>query len=264
MEIAACPLKALEVEKRWTLNDFDIGKPLGRGKFGHVYLAREKKLRVTAQMHSILEFVFLVLSVSQERPPSISYQPLPSSSFCSTAFLILNAFGIIAFAFRGHNLALEIQATMPSIFKHPAHVPMWRGAKVAYLLIAMCLFPIAIGGFWAYGNLMPQGGILNALYIYHNHDIPRGLLATTFLLVVFNCLSSFQIYSMPVFDSFEVGYTSRTNRPYSIWVRSGFRVFYGFISFFIGVALPFLSSLAGILGGLTLPVSVYVNFSNFY
>jgi hypothetical protein len=24
------------------LNDFDIGKPLGRGKFGHVYLAREK------------------------------------------------------------------------------------------------------------------------------------------------------------------------------------------------------------------------------
>ncbi|KAL0311914.1 UNVERIFIED_CONTAM: Serine/threonine-protein kinase Aurora-1 [Sesamum radiatum] len=29
-------------KKRWTLNDFDIGKPLGRGKFGHVYLAREK------------------------------------------------------------------------------------------------------------------------------------------------------------------------------------------------------------------------------
>uniref|UniRef100_M1CE15 Serine/threonine-protein kinase n=1 Tax=Solanum tuberosum TaxID=4113 RepID=M1CE15_SOLTU len=22
-------------KKRWTLNDFDIGKPLGRGKFGH-------------------------------------------------------------------------------------------------------------------------------------------------------------------------------------------------------------------------------------
>ncbi|KAG6479295.1 hypothetical protein ZIOFF_062758 [Zingiber officinale] len=206
----------------------------------------------------------MVLSVSQERPPSISYQPLPSSSFCFVAFLILNAFGIIAFAFRGHNLALEIQTIMASIFKHPAHVPMWRGAKVAYLLIAMCLFPIAIGGFWAYGNLMPQGGILNAIYIYHNHDIPRGLLAITFLLVVFNCLSSFQIYSMPIFDSFEAGYTSRTNQPYSIWVRSGFRVFYGFISFFIGVALPFLSSLAGILGGLTLPVSVYVNFSNFY
>lgn len=28
---------------RWTLADFDIGKPLGKGKFGNVYLAREKR-----------------------------------------------------------------------------------------------------------------------------------------------------------------------------------------------------------------------------
>ncbi|KAK6130913.1 hypothetical protein DH2020_035349 [Rehmannia glutinosa] len=148
-----------------------------------------------------------------------------------------------------------LSATMPSTFKKPAHVPMWSGAKVAYILVAMCLFPVAIGGYWAYGNLMPSGGMLNALFAFHSHDIPRGLLAVTFLLVVFNCLSSFQIYSMPVFDSFEAGYTSRTNRPCSIWVRSGFRVFYGFVSLFIGVALPFLSSLAGLLGGLTLPVT---------
>ncbi|XP_065849762.1 lysine histidine transporter-like 8 isoform X3 [Euphorbia lathyris] len=52
--------------------------------------------------------------------------------------------------FRGHYLAMEIQATMPSTFKHPAHVPMWKGAKVAYFFIAMCVFPIAIRGFWAY------------------------------------------------------------------------------------------------------------------
>ncbi|CAF0724373.1 unnamed protein product [Brachionus calyciflorus] len=29
--------------KKWCLNDFEIGKPLGKGKFGNVYLAREKK-----------------------------------------------------------------------------------------------------------------------------------------------------------------------------------------------------------------------------
>lgn len=29
--------------KDWSLSDFDIGRPLGRGKFGHVYLAREKE-----------------------------------------------------------------------------------------------------------------------------------------------------------------------------------------------------------------------------
>lgn len=31
-------------EKRWSLTDFDIGKPLGRGKFGNVYLARERQV----------------------------------------------------------------------------------------------------------------------------------------------------------------------------------------------------------------------------
>lgn len=29
--------------KKWSLDDFEIGRPLGKGKFGNVYLAREKK-----------------------------------------------------------------------------------------------------------------------------------------------------------------------------------------------------------------------------
>jgi aurora kinase, other len=31
--------------QRWKLDDFEIGKPLGQGKFGRVYLAREKKTK---------------------------------------------------------------------------------------------------------------------------------------------------------------------------------------------------------------------------
>ncbi|EDQ84471.1 uncharacterized protein MONBRDRAFT_30263 [Monosiga brevicollis MX1] len=34
-----------EPKREWTLNDFEIGKPLGRGKFGNVYLAREKRTK---------------------------------------------------------------------------------------------------------------------------------------------------------------------------------------------------------------------------
>ena len=29
----------------WTLEDFEVGKPLGKGKFGRVYLAREKRTK---------------------------------------------------------------------------------------------------------------------------------------------------------------------------------------------------------------------------
>jgi len=35
----------LGAKRRWTLDDFDIGRPLGRGKFGNVYLCREKRYR---------------------------------------------------------------------------------------------------------------------------------------------------------------------------------------------------------------------------
>jgi len=27
----------------WSIDNFEIGMPMGRGKFGHVYLAREKR-----------------------------------------------------------------------------------------------------------------------------------------------------------------------------------------------------------------------------
>ena len=33
-------------KRKWKLSDFEIGKPLGRGKFGIVYLAREKRSKV--------------------------------------------------------------------------------------------------------------------------------------------------------------------------------------------------------------------------
>ena len=39
------PPPALSASPVWRLADFDIGKPLGHGKFGHVYLAREKSTR---------------------------------------------------------------------------------------------------------------------------------------------------------------------------------------------------------------------------
>ncbi len=37
--------KAGEPKSTWTLDDFEIGKPLGRGKFGSVYLARERRTK---------------------------------------------------------------------------------------------------------------------------------------------------------------------------------------------------------------------------
>ncbi|EZA58781.1 hypothetical protein DMN91_008688 [Ooceraea biroi] len=39
-----------ESQKKWVLTDFDIGRPLGKGKFGNVYLAREKRSKFIIAM----------------------------------------------------------------------------------------------------------------------------------------------------------------------------------------------------------------------
>ena len=40
---------------RWTLESFEIGKPLGRGKFGNVYMAREKASRTVVALKVIFK-----------------------------------------------------------------------------------------------------------------------------------------------------------------------------------------------------------------
>ena len=41
--VQPAPSRKLFNPQEWSLDNFELGKPMGRGKFGHVYLAREKK-----------------------------------------------------------------------------------------------------------------------------------------------------------------------------------------------------------------------------
>ncbi|XP_059433891.1 lysine histidine transporter-like 8 [Corylus avellana] len=198
-----------------------------------------------------------VLSVAKGRLPNVSYNPVQAKTQIAQVFSVLNALGIVAFAFRGHNLILEIQATMPSSEKHPSRVPMWKGVKLAYLLIAMCLFPLSIGGYWAYGQMIPEnGGMLTALYSFHGHDTSQFIIGLTSLFVIISAVSSFQIYGMPTFDVMESMYTRRKKQACPWWLRVIFRAKFGYIMFFVAVALPFLGSLAGLIGGIALPVTL--------
>ncbi|CAI0469023.1 unnamed protein product [Linum tenue] len=147
-------------------------------------------------------------------------------------------------------------ATMPSSEKHPSTVPMWKGVKFAYALIAMCIFPLAIGGYWAYGQLIPQGGMLPALFAYHGQDTSRFILGLTSFFVVVNAVSSFQLYAMPTFDQMESMVVTRLKGPCPWWIRASLRVGFGFACFFVAVAMPFLGSMAGLIGGIALPVTL--------
>ncbi|KAL7237117.1 hypothetical protein ACSBR1_020227 [Camellia fascicularis] len=197
------------------------------------------------------------LSISLDRPDGASHDPSKAaSSETARTRSVLTALGTIALAFRGHNLVLEIQGTMPSSSKHPSREPMWRGVTMSYILISMCLFPLAIGGYWAYGNSIPaDGGMLITFSKFHGQSTSKFVVSLIYLLVLINCLCSFQIYAMPVFDNLEFQYTIKKKRRCPRLLRFGIRVFFGGLTYFIAMAFPFLPSLAALIGGITLPLT---------
>lgn len=197
------------------------------------------------------------LSVSKGRPDGTSYGPSKSSkSEMRSIRDVLNALGIIALAFRGHNVVLEIQGTLPSSPKHPSVEPMWRGVKIAYLLIAICLFPLAIGGHWAYGNMIAaNGGMMTAFTTIHGPNTSKFVICLIYVLFLISSVCMMQIYAMLLFDNIESKYTARRNEKCPKGVRLAIRVLVPAFTFFIAVAFPFLGSLGPLIGGITLPLT---------
>lgn len=52
--------------RTWTLDDFEIGRPLGKGKFGNVYLAREKKSHMVLALKVLFKSVLMKAGISHQ------------------------------------------------------------------------------------------------------------------------------------------------------------------------------------------------------
>ncbi|XP_046391453.1 aurora kinase A-A-like isoform X2 [Ischnura elegans] len=64
----------VEGEKRWCLSDFEIGRPLGKGKFGHVYLARERKSKYIVALKVLFKAQILAANVEHQLRREIEIQ----------------------------------------------------------------------------------------------------------------------------------------------------------------------------------------------
>jgi len=109
-----------------------------------------------------------------------------ASTATGQTFNFLSALGDVAFAYAGHNVVLEIQATIPSTPEKPSKKPMWKGVVVAYIIIAACYFPVALAGYWAFGNQVDEN-ILIAL------NKPKWLIAVANMMVVVHVVGSYQV-----------------------------------------------------------------------
>ncbi|KAI8533461.1 hypothetical protein RHMOL_Rhmol10G0012200 [Rhododendron molle] len=166
----------------------------------------------------------------------------PNTTTPGKVFGFFNALGDVAFAYAGHNVALEIQATIPSTPEKPSKVPMWRGVMVAYIVVAFCYFPVAIFGFWMFGNQVEDSILLSL-------EKPIWLIAMANLFVAVHVLGSYQIFAMPVFDMIENLLVKKLHFKPSWMLRFVSRNIYVAFTMFIGMTFPFFGALLSFVGG---------------
>ncbi|KAJ4772374.1 Histidine amino acid transporter [Rhynchospora pubera] len=188
-------------------------------------------------------------SVHKGKQSDVSYD-YRSHSTPGRVFGFFSALGDVAFAYAGHNVVLEIQATIPSTPENPSKKPMWRGVVVAYIVVALCYFPVALIGYWAFGNAV-QDNILISL------EKPRWLIAMANMFVVIHVVGSYQIYAMPVFDMLETVLVKKLNFAPSFSLRLITRSLYVLITMFIAMTFPFFGGLLGFFGGLVFAPTTY-------
>lgn len=165
-------------------------------------------------------------------------------------FNFLAALGEVAFAYAGHNVVLEIQATIPSTPEKPSKGPMWKGVIVAYIVVALCYFPVALVGYYIYGNQI-EDNILVSL------ERPKWLIAMANMFVVVHVIGSYQIYAMPVFDMMETVLVKKLNFRPTFMLRFVTRNLYVAITMFVGITFPFFSGLLGFFGGFAFAPTTY-------
>ncbi|CAK9326197.1 unnamed protein product [Citrullus colocynthis] len=171
-------------------------------------------------------------------------------STSGTVFNFFTALGDVAFAYAGHNVVLEIQATIPSTPDKPSKGPMWRGVIVAYIVVALCYFPVAIIGYWMFGNSVKDNILLSL-------EKPTWLIATANMFVVIHVIGSYQIYAMPVFDMIETVLVKRLHFKPSFLLRFMSRNIYVGLTMFIGITFPFFGGLLGFFGGFVFAPTTY-------
>uniref|UniRef100_A0A2N9G8B5 Amino acid transporter transmembrane domain-containing protein n=1 Tax=Fagus sylvatica TaxID=28930 RepID=A0A2N9G8B5_FAGSY len=99
-------------------------------------------------------------SIEKGVQPDVQYG-YKAKTTAGTIFNFFNALGDVAFAYAGHNVVLEIQASIPSTPEKPSKGPMWKGVLVAYIVVALCYFPVALIGFWMFGNAVEDNILIS-------------------------------------------------------------------------------------------------------
>jgi amino acid permease len=188
-------------------------------------------------------------SVEKGKLADVDYS-IQATTTPGKVFGFFGALGDVAFAYAGHNVVLEIQATIPSTPEKPSKKPMWKGVVVAYIVVALCYFPVALVGYWAFGNQVDDNILITL-------NKPKWLIAAANMMVVIHVIGSYQIYAMPVFDMMETVLVKKLRFPPGLLLRLIARSIYVAFTMFIAMTFPFFGGLLGFFGGFAFAPTTY-------
>ncbi|CAA3006088.1 lysine histidine transporter 1-like [Olea europaea subsp. europaea] len=178
-------------------------------------------------------------SVDKGVQPDVQYG-YKATTTAGTVFNIFNALGTVAFAYAGHNVVLEIQATMPSTPENPSKAPMWKGVIAAYVAIAICYFPVALIGFWIFGNEVNEN-------IFIALEKPVWLIAMANLFVVVHLIGGYQVLH---YTDLYFNFITWSSQAYALRMIAAFTMFFA-------ITFPFFAGLLGFFGGFSFAPTTY-------
>ncbi|CAH9135849.1 unnamed protein product [Cuscuta epithymum] len=190
-----------------------------------------------------------VASAHKGAQPDVDYS-LRAPSTAGKVFRFFSALGDVAFAYAGHNVVLEIQASIPTSPEAPSKKPMMKGVWVAYAVVMLCYFPVAFVGYWAFGNSV-EDNILISL------EKPAWLIATANLFVVIHVIGSYQVFAMPLFDTVESWLVRSMHFKPTWYLRAVSRTTYVALTLFLACTFPFFGGLLGFFGGFAFAPTTY-------
>ncbi|KAK7271392.1 hypothetical protein RJT34_27248 [Clitoria ternatea] len=212
-------------------------------------------LKAVSLLAALMSVCYSMVAFGMSTAKGLEHHPshygVRSHTVPGKIFDVFNALGTIAFAFAGHSVVLEIQATLPSTEEVPSKVPMWRGVAVAYPIVIICYLPVAIAGFWAFGSLVDDDVLVTLIH-------PGWLVAVANLMVFFHVLGSYQVFAMPIFDTIESNLVQKWNFTPSKTLRVIARSVYVAVAGFVSICVPFFGGLLGFFGGLAYSSTSYI------
>ncbi|KAI8470818.1 MAG: transmembrane amino acid transporter protein-domain-containing protein [Monoraphidium minutum] len=166
---------------------------------------------------------------------------------------VFAAISTILFAYGGHNIALEIQATLPEV---PTVKRMMRGVNAAFVVTGVLYLAVSISGFAALG----VGVGPNIILALSNGPMWVRNMARIF--VVIHVLAAYQVYIHPVFDWIESFFGSKRgcgafhygSVASTLLLRT---IVVCFISL-IGMMIPFFGDLMAFIGAVAITPTTFL------